>query len=81
MAGASGAGGVVVEVTLTDEGDRLLEERPGVPLPRDLPSGESEELEIELRRPLGPARLHLEPHVVGNRAFRDLGGPRWESEI
>lgn len=81
LAGASGPGGVVVQVTLLDRERRPLEELPWVPLPQDLPAGGSEVFEIELRRPLGPALLHVEPHVVGNRGFWGLGGPWWESEI
>ena len=86
LAGTSGPGGVVVELILTDGAGDLLEARPTVPLPRDVGGGESAELEIALRRPLGPAHLHIEPHVVGscadgNQGFRHLGGPRWESDI
>lgn len=81
LAGGSGPGGVVVQVTLMDAERRVLEEHPWVPLPADLAAGESEEFEIALRRPLGPVLLHIEPHVVGNRGFWGLRGPWWESEI
>ncbi|QQR73167.1 MAG: glycosyltransferase [Holophagales bacterium] len=81
MAGESGAGGVAIEVRLdTPRGDRLAG-RPWLALPRDLAPGETLEVTFELRRPLGPARLHVEPHVLGAASFSRLGGPVWEAEL
>ena len=81
LAGSAGPGGVVVEAKLLDAEGRLLEERPWTPLARDLAMGESEELTLEVRRPLGDVVLHVEPHVVGHRGFWAMGGPWWESAI
>jgi hypothetical protein len=49
-------------------------------LPRDVAAGETVELEIAVRRPPEPARLVIEPHVLGGFGFSSLGGPvgRWE---
>ncbi|MDX1643050.1 MAG: glycosyltransferase [Thermoanaerobaculia bacterium] len=81
LAATSGTGGVVVQATLRDEDRRVLEERPWLPLRRDLEAGETAVFELEVRRPLGSVRLHVEPHVVGHRGFWALGGPWWESAI
>ena len=76
LAGRSGPGGVALEVRLeTDQGRDLHAGRPWHPLPRDLAAGESVELEIAVRRPPGPARLVIEPHVLGGFGFSSLGGP------
>ena len=81
LAGESGPGGVAIEVRLdTPRGD-LLAGRPWLPLPHDLDPGGAVELALELRRPLGAARLHVEPHVLGVASFSRLGGPQWEAEL
>jgi len=85
LAGRSGSGGVALEVRLETEGGDLgavdlHEDRPWHPLPREVAAGEAVELEIAVRRPPGPARLVIEPHVLGGFGFSSLGGPvgRWE---
>ena len=81
LAGAKGPGGVVLQLAL-EAGERdLLENHPWPALRRDLEPGQSEVLEVAIRRPIGPARLRIEPHILGNRGFNALGGPTWESEI
>ena len=81
LAGERGPGGVVFELQLwTPEGD-LLAGRPWPPLRRDLPPGERAEVVVEVRRPPGPARLRIEPHVLGAAGFASLGGPVWEAEL
>ncbi|HEX9940810.1 MAG TPA: glycosyltransferase family 4 protein [Thermoanaerobaculia bacterium] len=75
-----GAISVVVKVFLAGEWD-LLEERPWLPLPRDLAPGEEVWLETDVRRPPGPARLSIEPHLIGGVSLSYLGGPCWEQWI
>ncbi|HEX5757975.1 MAG TPA: hypothetical protein VF121_02170, partial [Thermoanaerobaculia bacterium] len=88
LAGTSGPGGVAVVVRLYVEGPEgrrdLLGDRRWLPLPRDLAAGEAAVLETEVRRPAGPARLWVEPHVfqgLDGRGFSELGGPWWAREI
>src|SRR6185436_10102012 len=74
LAGTRGAGGVVFEVRLLRR-DRAggaaaaprdeMAGRPWPPLPADLAPGEEVTIELEVRRPLGGARLRIEPHVLG----------------
>jgi hypothetical protein len=73
-------GGVAVEVRLSTGG--------GTPafavwlrLPLGLDPGGEHLFELALRRPLGPARLRIEPHVLGHQGFAGLGGPIWEREL
>ncbi len=49
--------------------------RPWLPLPADVAPGESVELRLQLRRPPGPSRLHLDLKVLGVDAART---PSWE---
>ncbi|MEM7479822.1 MAG: glycosyltransferase family 4 protein [Acidobacteriota bacterium] len=81
LAARHGAGGVACEVRLESEGQNLLWKAPWVPLPRDLATGEAQEFDIAIRRPPGPARLVIEPRVMGGDSFRDLGGPIWRGEL
>ena len=81
LAGGRGPGGVVLQLVLESSGRDLLAREPWPALQRDLAPGESEVVEVTVRRPPGPACLRIEPHVLGNRGFSDLGGPTWESEI
>jgi glycosyltransferase involved in cell wall biosynthesis len=86
LAGTRGDGGVVFEVRLFGDGagggerDQLAGE-PWPPLPADLEPGAATVLELELRRPLGRARLRIEPHVLGVAGASALGGPVWEAEL
>jgi glycosyltransferase involved in cell wall biosynthesis len=72
------SGGVAVEVTL--EGDDRVESH-WLPLPRDLAPGASHPFSLQLRRPLGPSRLRILPHVLGQEGFAARRGPVWEAEI
>ena len=81
LAGTRGAGGVAFEVRLLAGERDLLAGRPWPPLPSDLEPGAEVSLSIELRRPLGRARLRIEPHVLGVAGATALGGPVWEDEL
>lgn len=85
LAGESGPGGVAVVVRLfsgpREEGRDLLADRPWLALPRDLAPGEEVVFETEVRRPVGPATLWIEPHVFGGLGFSMLGGPWWQRAI
>ncbi len=81
LAAAVGPGGVVLEVTLRDGAGRQIGDTTSVPLPRDLLAGETAELGVELRRPLGPARLVVESRLEGRGAAMRQGDLRWESAI
>jgi hypothetical protein len=81
-----GVGGVALQVQLLElDGEGrptrdLRRAEPWLPLPAELGPGESVALPLALRRPLGPARLRIEPHIVGFGSFRLAGGPvgLWE---
>jgi glycosyltransferase involved in cell wall biosynthesis len=81
LKGGRGAGGVVLQLVLLAGDEDLLVDQPWPALSFDLAPGESEEFQIPVRRPLGPAWLRIEPHVLGASGFNVLGGPTWESEI
>lgn len=81
LAGERGPGGVVFELQLRTPAGDLMAGRPWPPLSRDLPAGERGEVTVEVRRPPGPARLRIEPHVLGLAGFSTLGGPVWEAEL
>ncbi len=55
--------------------------RPWPPLPVDLEPGEEVTLELEVRRPLGRARLRIEPHVLGVAGASTLAGSVWEADL
>ncbi len=79
---AAGVGGVAIRCQLLDAGGgRAGAAQPWHALPRDLGPGEAYEFTVALRRPLGPARLRLEPIVAGGGAAAELGGPVWDSAI
>ena len=81
LATRRGVGGVTLEVRLEevseDTGSSPLHV-PWLELPRDLDPGEQASWTVELRRPLGPGRLVVEPHVEGGSGFAASGGARWE---
>jgi hypothetical protein len=84
LAGNRGPGGVVFEARLSSGEDRSRDEMAGRPwpaLPADLAPGEEATLELDVRRPLGRARLRIEPHVLGVAGATALGGAVWESEL
>ncbi len=80
LAGERPDGGVAVQVRLTAGGGEAVFDR-WLRLPFDLEPGEEHLFEIELRRPLGRARLRVEPHVLSHQGFAGLGGPVWDREI
>ncbi len=81
LAGERPEGGVALAIQLLAGDDDLLAGRPWLGLPFDLEPGDEHVFEVELRRPLGPARLRVLPHVLGSEGFASLGGPVWEREI
>jgi hypothetical protein len=85
LAGTRGTGGVVFEIRLLEESEKPavdhLAGEPWPPLPRDLPPGDETTIDLELRRPLGRARLRVEPHVLGIAGATALEGPCWEAEL
>jgi hypothetical protein len=38
-------------------------------------------VETDVRRPPGPARLWIEPHLFGGLSLSNLGGPDWNRWI
>ncbi|HUO87015.1 MAG TPA: glycosyltransferase [Thermoanaerobaculia bacterium] len=75
LAARRGPGGVAFEVRLAagvaDHPGAEVDPdagRPWLPLPRDLAPGEREVIELDLRRPPGPARLLVEPVVLTDDA-------------
>ena len=81
LAGERSEGGVALAVSVRGAEGESLVEPPWLSLPVDLEPGEEHRFALELRRPLGKARLRIEPHVFGDRGFGELGGPIWEEEI
>jgi glycosyltransferase involved in cell wall biosynthesis len=81
LAGDRGPGGIALSLKLFADGEDLLEGRRWLALPRDLAPGEEARFEAEVRRPPGPARLRIEPHLFGGLSFSFLGGPWWEGEL
>ena len=73
-------GGVAVEVRL-EGSDSKPELDAWLRLPMGLEPGQEHLFEFDVRRPLGRARLRIEPHVLGHQGFSGLGGPVWEREI
>jgi len=81
LAGDRGPGGIAVSLKLFSGGEDLLEGRRWLALPRDVDPGQEVRFEAEVRRPPGPARLRVEPHLFGGLSFSFLGGPWWEGEL
>lgn len=81
LAGRHADGGVVLEPQLW-RGDRdLFKGRPWIPLPRDLEPGEACRIGLELRRPIGPARLRLEPHLFGGGSMTLCGAQAFDRDL
>ena len=78
LAGERGMGGVALEVRLEAAGVCYRRGAPWMALPEDLAPGARQRFTVELRRPLAPARLRIEPHVFARQGFSRLGGPVWE---
>jgi len=86
LAGSRGPGGMAVVVKLLvgtedDPYDYLGKTGRWLSLPHDLDPGEEIRFTTELRRPLGPARLQVEPHLFQGGRTSLLGGPVWEREL
>ncbi|HXU34568.1 MAG TPA: glycosyltransferase [Thermoanaerobaculia bacterium] len=84
LGGERGPGGLALVVKLFDGGEGgedLLADRHWLPLPRDLDPGEETVFRTEIRRPPGPARLRIEPHLFGGLGFSRLSGPWWERDL
>ncbi len=74
-------GGVAIEVQVVAGGENLRADHRWIGLPVDLDPGEEFVFDFAMRRPLGPVRLRVLPHVLGFASFPDLGGPIWDAEI
>ncbi len=81
LAGERLDGGVAIEVQVLAGGQNLRADHRWIGLPVDLDPGEEFVFDFALRRPLGPVRLRVLPHVLGFTSFPDLGGPVWDAEI
>ncbi len=84
LGGERGPGGLALVIKLFDGGEGgadLLADRHWLPLPRDLDPGEEALFTTEIRRPPGPARLRIEPHLFGGLGFSRLSGPWWERDL
>ncbi len=71
-------GGVIFEVQLFVDGRDSYLGRPWLSLPAALEPGESRRFAIELRRPLGRARLLIKPTVQLAEGHRSLGNWEWD---
>ncbi len=81
LAGERLDGGVAIEVQVLAGGQNLRADYRWIGLPVDLDPGDEFVFNFALRRPLGPVRLRVLPHVLGFTSFPDLGGPVWDVEI
>lgn len=81
LAGERGPGGVAVVIKLFSDGEDLLEGQRWLALPHDLAPGDEVRFATEVRRPPGPARLWIEPHMFGGLGFSKLGGPLWVRDL
>ncbi len=81
LAGERRDGGVALEVRIDADGLEQRAARDWIGLPFDLEPGEEHVFRVSLRRPPGPARLRILPHVLGHGSFAELDGPVWESEL
>ncbi len=81
LAGERLDGGVAIEVQVLAGGQNLRADHHWIGLPVDLDPGEEYVFDFALRRPLGPVRLRVLPHVLGFTSFPDLGGPVWDADL
>ena len=81
LAGETADGGVALQVQVHAGGRDLRAADDWIVLPFDLAPGDEQRFEVAVRRPPGPARLRVLPHVLGHGSFEELGGPVWEGEI
>ncbi len=75
LPGRSGAGGVAFQIRFLQADGTFLEDRPWIPLPRQLAPGESCAVEFSIRRPAKGTALRVEGHVLGGAGFAAWGGP------
>lgn len=81
LSGRRADGGVVLEPQLLSGGRDLFRGRPWIPLPRDLAPGEACRIGLRLRRPIGPARLRLEPHLFGGGSMIHCGAAVFDRDL
>ncbi len=81
LSGRRADGGVVLEPQLLSDGRDLFKGRPWIPLPRDLAPGEACRIGLRLRRPIGPARLRLEPHLFGGGSMIHCGAEVFDRDL
>jgi glycosyltransferase involved in cell wall biosynthesis len=81
LPGSAPEGGVALQIQLLDGDGHDRYRGSWLPLPRSLGPGEDHSWTLELRRPLGPARLRIEPQVVDGAGFAALGGAVWEQSL
>ncbi len=81
LAGETTDGGVALQVQVHAGGRDLRAAKDWIVLPFDLAPGEEQIFQVAVRRPPGPARLRVLPHVLGHGSFQELGGPVWEGDI
>ncbi|MCY3968479.1 MAG: glycosyltransferase, partial [Acidobacteria bacterium] len=81
LSGRHADGGVVLEPQLISGGRDLFKGRPWIPLPRDLFPGEACRIGLRLRRPIGPARLRLEPHLFGGGSMIHCGAEVFDRDL
>jgi len=81
LSGRHPDGGVVLEPQLWSGGRDLFKGRPWIPLPRDLVPGDACRIGLKLRKPIGPARLRLEPHVFGGGSMTLCGAPAFDLDL
>ena len=81
LSGRNQDGGVVLEPQLWSGGRNLFRGRPWIPLPRDLPPGDACRIPLNLRRPIGRARLRFEPHLFGGGSMTLCGATAFDREL
>ena len=81
LSGGRSDGGVVLEPQLLSGGRDLFKGRPWIPLPRDLSPGETCRIGLWLRKPNGPARLRLEPHLFGGGSMIHCGAAAFDRDL
>ncbi|MXX60067.1 MAG: glycosyltransferase [Holophagales bacterium] len=81
LSGRNQDGGVVLEPQLWSGGRDLFRGRPWIPLPRDLPPGDTCRISLRLRRPIGRARLRFEPHLFGGGSMTLCGATAFDREL
>lgn len=81
LSGHNQDGGVVLEPQLWSGGRDLFRGRPWIPLPRDLPPGDSCRIPLKLRRPIGRARLRFEPHLFGGGSMTLCGATAFDRAL